>query len=73
MAEPSLVPPTNTFVVRLWHEWSAAGSRWRGWIEHVQSGQRAGFQDLRRMLAFIHSFGAFVQDDGRSKEENVEK
>ena len=73
MAEPSPVPPTSTFVVRLWQEWSAAGSRWRGRIEHVQSGQRLGFQDLDRMVGFIHSFGAFAEDNDRPQEVGIGK
>ena len=45
--------------------------RWRGRIEHLQSGRRTGFQDLDRLLAFIHSFGAFAEDDGQPKEEDI--
>jgi hypothetical protein len=71
VAESSPIPPTSTFVVRFWQEWSAAGSRWRGRIEHVQSSQRMGFQDLDRMLTFIRSFGAFAGDDGQPNEEGV--
>jgi hypothetical protein len=63
LAEPSPVPPTNTFVVRLWQEWSAAGSRWRGRIEHVQSGRGAAFQDVEGLLAFIRSIGPMLDDE----------
>jgi hypothetical protein len=42
----------STFVVRFWREWLAAGSRWRGHIEHVQSGKSAAFLDLEGMLDF---------------------
>jgi hypothetical protein len=66
MAESSPVPPTSTFVIRFWKEWSAAGSRWRGWVEHVQSGQRVGFQDLDRLLTFIRSFEIFQDDPGQN-------
>ncbi len=62
MAESSSVPPVSTFVVRFWQEWSAAGPRWRGRIEHVQSGQSAAFLDLDGMLDFIRSFGAMPDD-----------
>jgi hypothetical protein len=71
MAESSPTPPNSTFVVRLWQEWSAAESRWRGRIEHLQSSQRMGFQDLDRLLAFIRSFGAFAEDDGQPKEGDI--
>jgi hypothetical protein len=58
MVEPPPVSPVSTFVVRIWHEWSAAGSRWRGRIEHLQSGESAAFLDLEETLAFIRRFTA---------------
>ena len=48
---------TTTFVVRFWREWSGAESRWRGRIEHVQSGQRADFLYLDDMLRFLRQMG----------------
>ena len=36
MAEPSPIPSISTFVVPFWRDWSAAGPRWRGRVEHVQ-------------------------------------
>jgi hypothetical protein len=71
MAEPP-VPPISTFVVRFWQEWSAAGPRWRGRIEHVQSGQSATFLDLEGMLDFIRRFGAMPDDESRpAKKDGV--
>jgi hypothetical protein len=49
-----------TFVVRFWRETSAGEPRWRGRIEHVQSGQSAAFLDLDAMLGFLHRFGVDV-------------
>lgn len=46
-----------TFIVRFWRETSAVGGRWRGRIEHVQSGQSAAFLDLETMLDFLRRFG----------------
>jgi len=46
-----------TFVVRFWRETSAGELRWRGQIEHVQSGQSTAFLDVRAMLRFLHRFG----------------
>lgn len=57
MTESSPVPPASTFVVRFWYEWSVAGPRWRGQIDHVQSGESARFLDLEGMLVVIQSFG----------------
>ncbi len=60
--------PQNTFVVRFWWEWSGqknppseastmhGSGRWRGRIEHVQSGEGIAFQDARQMLAFVQRF-----------------
>jgi hypothetical protein len=62
MAESSPVPPVSTFVVRFWQEWSAAGPRWRGRIEHVQSEERVAFLGLDGMLDFIRRFGAMADD-----------
>ncbi len=71
MAESSPVPPISTFVVRFWQEWSAAGSRWRGRIEHVQNGESATFLDLDGMLDFVRRIGVMGGDESRSarKEE----
>jgi hypothetical protein len=69
MAESTPVPPVSTFVVRFWREWSAAGSRWRGRIEHVQSGESAAFLELEAMLSFLRRFGVEVDDRGRPNPE----
>lgn len=66
------VPPVSTFVVRFWQEWSAAGPRWRGRIEHVQSGESATFLGLEGMLDFIRRFGAMPDDESqRAKEDGA--
>jgi hypothetical protein len=54
----------TTFIVRFSRDTSAAGARWRGRIEHVQSGQSAAFLDLEAMLHFLRRFG-FGADDPR--------
>ena len=72
MAEPSPVPPISTFVVRFWQEWSAAGSRWRGRIEHVQSGESAVFLGLDEMLGFVRRIGVMAGNESRLAEEEGE-
>jgi hypothetical protein len=62
MAEPSGVSPASTFVIRFWREWSATAGRWRGRIEHVQSGQRADFVELEGILAFVRGLGVMAED-----------
>jgi len=71
MPESSPVPSANTFVVRFWREWTAAGPRWRGQIEHIQSGESVSFLHLDAMLALIRRFGIMVDDEGQPlmKEE----
>lgn len=51
-----------TFVVRFWRETSAGEQRWRGQIEHAQSGEKAAFLELEAMLSFLCRFGIEVGD-----------
>ena len=71
MAEPSQVTPVSTFVVRFWREWSAAGPRWRGRVEHLQSGQSTAFLGLDAVLDFFRRFGVMTDESSwpaREKE-----
>lgn len=52
--------PLATFVVRFWRETPAGGARWRGQIEHVQSGEKAAFLDIETMQRFLRRFGVEV-------------
>jgi hypothetical protein len=70
MAESTPIPPVSTFVVRFWQEWSASGLRWRGRIEHVQSGESAAFLDIGGMLSFLRRFG--IEDDDQSRRNREE-
>jgi hypothetical protein len=58
-------------VVRVWHEWRADGTRWRGRIEHVQSGESAAFLDLEGMLRFLRRFGVEADDEGEPAPEEA--
>ncbi len=66
VAEQFSVLPASTFVVRFWQEWTGAGSRWRGWIEHVQSGRSAVFLDPDDMLEFVRSYGVMAEEENRA-------
>jgi len=46
-----------TFVVRFWREWTGAEARWRGRVEHVQSGQQVNFLEIEDLLGFFQHFG----------------
>lgn len=63
MTESTPSPPVSTFVIRFWREWSSVRPRWRGRIEHMQSGQSATFLGLNAMLDFMRRFGAMVDDE----------
>ncbi|MDT8306772.1 MAG: hypothetical protein RRC07_12620 [Anaerolineae bacterium] len=52
----------STFIVRFWQESSASEMRWRGRIEHVQSGESATFLTLEGMLGFLQGFGLEPDD-----------
>lgn len=63
MNEPAAQPTTmSTFVVRLWKESSAGEVRWRGRIEHLQSGESATFLTIGGMLSFLQGFGLEPDD-----------
>jgi hypothetical protein len=65
VADPSGTPPASTFVIRFWREGPGTAGRWRGRIEHLQSGQGISFLDLADTLAFIQSLGVMpVGPDG---------
>ena len=58
---------TTTFVVRFWREWTGAESRWRGRIEHVQSGRRHNFLGVKGLLGFLERFGIGAEADAASR------
>ena len=63
MTPPDIASSTMvTFVIRFWRETSEGKVRWRGQIEHVQSGQSAAFLDVDAMLRFLHGFGVEADD-----------
>lgn len=69
MTEISSVSPLSTFVLRFWREWSAAGTQWRGRIEHVQSGASATFLNLEGMVDFILGMGIMKEASSPSEED----
>ncbi|MBT7600204.1 MAG: hypothetical protein HN560_03930 [Anaerolineae bacterium] len=70
MPKPKFSDPTNTFVIRIWREWSIDQQIWRGNIEHLESEQREGFGDFERILAFLRSFGIFDEEEQKNDGEN---
>jgi hypothetical protein len=45
-----------SFVVRIWRQMGPADPECRGWVEHVQSGQRTSFLGLDRLLPIIAGY-----------------
>jgi hypothetical protein len=45
-----------SFVVRIWKQLGPADPECRGWIEHVQSGQRTFFLGLDQLLSIIAAY-----------------
>lgn len=56
MSTAAPLPGNHTFVVRLWRETGGKPPQWRGWIEHIQTGQRRAFTKLTEMLEFMDDF-----------------
>ena len=53
--------PMLTFVLRFWRETTAGEERWRGRIEHVQSGESIAFLDIDALLRFLRRFGITLE------------
>ncbi|MGD2178731.1 MAG: hypothetical protein PVG71_13020 [Anaerolineae bacterium] len=64
-------PPASTFVVRLWHEATVERPRWRGRIEHLQSGEAIAFVELEEMVRFLRRFGVDVGERGQPMWEEA--
>ncbi len=72
----SMEPPQNTFVIRFWWELPKGGPpharRWRGRIEHLQSGEALAFDDCAQVLVFIKRFVATI-DSAKADRGEVEQ
>jgi hypothetical protein len=68
VVEASSIPPASTFVVRFWWERSAAGARWRGRIEHVQSGESASCLSLESIVGFVQRLGVMTDSQSLTVE-----
>lgn len=61
--QPVALRRIATFVVRLWTEPTAGlDVVWRGQIEHVQSGDRRGFVEMRFIEEFVADHLRQAQD-----------
>ena len=54
-----------SFVVRIWKQTGPADPEYRGWIEHVQSGQRTSFLGLDQLSSVIAAYiGVPIRREG---------
>ena len=60
-------PPISTFIVRFWRELGATRVRWRGQVQHVQSGERTAFVDEAGLLAFIRRWVRLAEGGDRDQ------
>jgi len=55
-----------SFVVRIWKQTGPANPEYRGWVEHVQSGQRTSFLGLDQLSSVIAAYiGVPIRRGGR--------
>ena len=68
-APPDEEAQAVSFVIRIWKRDEQGDFECRGWVEHVQSGQRAFFLGLDQMLSIITKYvGASAQRRGRWRD-----
>ncbi len=70
---PARKPANQAFILRLWQEDNENDSRiWRGWIQHVGSGEKVFVQNLTDLLDFIEQhFGALADANRLEDKENA--
>jgi hypothetical protein len=61
----------RVFVIRIWHECSAeAGGSKRGYVEHIETGQRCYFSQLIDALEFVAALGLMPLDRQDERRES---
>jgi len=51
----------ESFIVRIWQEQGQAG--WKGWVQHVRSGDSAFFEDLDDLPTFVKRWTVGLIDE----------
>jgi hypothetical protein len=68
MDEPTIMAhfekEAHSFLIRLWreHHLTEDPSEWRGWIDHVQSGQRHYFRDTHEIGNIVGHYLTQIPD-----------
>ncbi len=74
MSGSASAPAACTFIVRLRLEWVGERLTWRGWIEHLPSGERAAVQVWAAVAAFMRGFGVNGEgEEGGRKTEDEDQ
>jgi hypothetical protein len=46
----------ESFIVRIW--WEKGQPEWKGWVQHVCSGDSAPLQDLQDLMSYLERWTA---------------
>ena len=62
MPENPSPSPIHTFIIRIWAEWSISEPVFRGYILHLQSGQKNWFQEsasfAQQIITYVDHFAS---------------
>jgi len=65
----SLQQRYSSFVIRIWWEQSGAAAErqlvWRGWVQHIRSGEATYVQDLEELLRFMERWTGALSSGNR--------
>jgi hypothetical protein len=53
-AAPDPPNPIHSYILRVWCEENAAAGAWRASLTAIPGGERIGFTDPERLLAYLH-------------------
>jgi len=53
----------DSFVVRIWREQGQLD--WRGWVQHIRTGESALVRDLGELQAFFERWAGKLTETGR--------
>ena len=56
-------PTPDSFVIRIWREGDPP--RWRGWVQHVRSGEVLLTDDLNELIAFLERWSGELVNPAR--------
>ena len=61
---PDQPQPRNSFVLRIWREEEDGREQsiWRGWIQHVRSGEEVYVQNQAELIQFIEQHTGKLED-----------